>query len=188
MREGRVDATLELPGCACCLCLLDCRQGDALLGMQDDSGGKDIAYALDSGEVQVARAAAAASAALHVTAAAQCVMVEGCSTIPLWTLPPRPGAAVTSMCFSAAASSAPNLVLARSNGSFEVAARRRARAATADLTVLRSLLQVYDCSEAGAPRRIFCKELGQSLCCLQVGRMCPSPPPLPSPSTSVAGA
>ncbi len=44
--------TLELPGAACCVCLVDCRQGDALLGMQDDSQGKDIAYALDNGEVQ----------------------------------------------------------------------------------------------------------------------------------------
>ncbi len=48
-----MDVTLELPGSACCISLLDCRQGDALLGMQDDSGGKDIAYALDNGEVQV---------------------------------------------------------------------------------------------------------------------------------------
>jgi hypothetical protein len=53
VRDGRVDVTLELPGSACCICLLDCRQGGALLGMQDDSGGKDIAYALDNGEVQV---------------------------------------------------------------------------------------------------------------------------------------
>ena len=54
-------------------------------------------------------------------------MVEGSATVPLWTLPPRPGAAVTSMCFqnvtsSAAAggAAAPNLVLGRSDGSFEV--------------------------------------------------------------------
>jgi len=53
VREGRVDALFELPAAACCLQLLDCRQGDALLGMQDDSGGKDIAFALDNGEVQV---------------------------------------------------------------------------------------------------------------------------------------
>lgn len=53
IREGRVDVTLQLPASACCVSLLDCRQGDALLGMQDDSGGKDIAYALENGEVQV---------------------------------------------------------------------------------------------------------------------------------------
>jgi hypothetical protein len=53
VREGRVDVTLELPGCACCLSLVDCRQGGALLGMQDESGGKDIVCALDNGEVQV---------------------------------------------------------------------------------------------------------------------------------------
>ena len=57
-------------------------------------------------------------------------MVEGSATVPLWTLPPRPGAAVTSMCFhnlpaaaaaaAAAAAPAPNLVLGRSDGSFEV--------------------------------------------------------------------
>ncbi len=53
-------------------------------------------------------------------------MVEGSATVPLWTLPPRPGAAVTSMCFHtlpppAAAAPAPyNLVLGRSDGSFEV--------------------------------------------------------------------
>jgi hypothetical protein len=60
-------------------------------------------------------------------------MVEGAATIPLWTLPPRPGAAVTSMCFhnqsssaaagSSSSASAPNLVLGRSDGSFEVRCR-----------------------------------------------------------------
>jgi len=49
------------------------------------------------------------------------MMVEGSTTIPLWALPPRPGAAVTTMCFCTAALTAPNLVLGRSNGSFEVA-------------------------------------------------------------------
>lgn len=64
-------------------------------------------------------------------------MVEGSTTIPLWTLPPRPGAAVTSMCFhspvptaaagGSSSAPAPNLVLGRSDGSFEV--RRRCIAA-----------------------------------------------------------
>jgi hypothetical protein len=105
------------------------------------------------------------------------MMVEGSTTIPLWALPPRPGQAVTTMCFCTAPSAAPNLVLGRSNGSFEVDCVRSCFAAAAHRLTLSP--QVYDCGEAGAPRRIFHKELGQSLCCLQVGRMCvpPSRPP-----------
>lgn len=69
------------------------------------------------------------ASASFITLLLQCVMVEGCTTIPLWTLPPCPGAAVTSMCFhnhvpapaaGGGPPSAPNLVLGRSNGCFEV--------------------------------------------------------------------
>jgi hypothetical protein len=114
-------------------------------------------------------------------------MVEGSTTIPLWALPPRPGAAVTSMCFhnhvaaaagGGSASSAPNLVLGRSDGSFEVwgsglwccsikGARIICELFAPDVTKK----QVYDCSDGSTPRRIFHKELGQTLHCLQVGRM-----------------
>ncbi len=71
----------------------------------------------------------AVALASFITLFMQCVMVEGSTTIPLWTLPPSPGAAVTSMCFhnhvaaaaaSGGSSSVPNLVLGRSNGCFEV--------------------------------------------------------------------
>jgi hypothetical protein len=101
------------------------------------------------------------------------MMVEGSTTIPLWVLPPRPGAAVTIMCFCTAPSTALNLVLGRSNGSFEVACVRSYFAAAVRRITL--LAQVYYCGDAGAPLRIFRKELGQSLCGLQVGRMCVSP-------------
>ena len=39
------------------------------------------------------------------------------------------------------------------------------------LQLMLLVLQVYDCSEGGTPRRIFHKELGQTLHCLHVGRM-----------------